>query len=90
MFVLTAVNNSVLKGSSDPIQLQVTDIKTCFDKMWLQTSTNALFECGLRNDMLSLMFLENVNAQIAIKVNNKLTQRINVQNVEMQETVWSS
>ena len=26
MFVLTAVNNSVLKGSSDPIQLLVTDI----------------------------------------------------------------
>ena len=58
--------------------------------MWLQTSTNALFECGLRNDMLSLKFLENVNAQIAIKVNNKLTRRINVQNVEMQGTVWSS
>ena len=36
------------------------------------------------------MFLENVNAQIAIKVNNKLTRRINVQNVEMQGTVWSS
>jgi hypothetical protein len=58
--------------------------------MWLQTSTNALFECGLRNNMLSLMFLKNVNAQIAIKVNNKLTRRIDVQNVEMQGTVWSS
>ena len=90
MFVLSAINNSILNGNSDPIQLQVTDIKTCFDKMWLQTSTNALYECGLRNDMLSLMFLENMNAQIAIKVNNKLTRRIDVQNVEMQGTVMSS
>ena len=40
--------------------------------------------------MLSLMFLENVNAQIAIKVNNKLTRRINVQNVAMQGTFWLS
>ena len=40
--------------------------------------------------MLSLMFLENMNAQIAIKVNNRTTQRIDVQNVEMQGTVWSS
>ena len=56
MFVLSAVNNSVLKGRSEPIQLQVTDIKTCFDKIWLQSSTNALFECGLQNDMLSLIF----------------------------------
>ena len=83
MFVLSAVNNSVLNGTSEPIELQVKYIKTCFDKMWLQTSTNALYECGLRNNLLSLMFLENMKAQIAIKVNNKLTRRINVQNVEM-------
>ena len=54
MFVLSAVNNSVLNGYSEPIQLQVTDIKTCFDKMWLQTSTNALYECGLRNKNIEM------------------------------------
>ena len=52
MFVLSAVNNSVLNGTSEPIELQVKYIKTCFDKMWLQTSTNGLYECGLRNNLL--------------------------------------
>ena len=48
------------------------------------------YDSGLQNDMLSLMYLENKNVQIAIKVNNKLTRRINVQNVKIQGTVWSS
>ena len=90
IFVLSAINNSILKGNSEPIQLQVTDVKTCFDKLWLQSCTNALFECGLRNNMLSLMFLENRNVQYAIKVNNKLTRRVNAQDVELQGSVWSS
>ena len=58
--------------------------------MWLQSTTNALFKCGLQNDMLSIMFLLNMNAQIAIKVNNKLTKQTDVQNVEMQGAVLSS
>ena len=90
MFVLSAVNNSILRGQSEPIQLQVTDVKTCFDKMWLQSSINALYEYGLRNDMLSLMLLQNRNVKVAIKVNGELTRRTHVQDVVMQGTVWSS
>ena len=41
--------------------------------------------------MLNLLYIENQNAQIAVKVNsNKLSRRINVTNVEMQGSVWSS
>ena len=84
IFVLSAKNNSIIQG---PIQLQVTDVKTCLDKMWFQSSTNALFECGLRNDMLSWMFLQNRNVQVAIKVNGKLTNMVFVKDVVMQGTV---
>ena len=90
MFVLSAITNSVVNGESAPIQLQVTGVKTCFDKMWLQSCTNALYDSGLRNDMLSLMNLENKNIQFAAKVNNKLTRRTNAQDIEMQGSVWSS
>ena len=36
------------------------------------------------------MYLENINIQIAVKMNNKLTRRINVEDVEIQGSVWSS
>ena len=58
--------------------------------MWLQSSVNALFECGFKNDMISLMYLQNRNVQVAIKVNGELTRRADVQDVVMQGTVWSS
>ena len=36
------------------------------------------------------MFLENRNSKVAIKVNNKITRRINIRDTEMQGSVWSS
>ena len=83
IFVLSAINNSVLNGKSDPIQIQVTDVKTCFDKLWLQSSINKLYENGLDNDMLNLLYIENKNLQIAVKVNGGLTKRVDVQEIEL-------
>ena len=90
IYVLSAVSNSVVNGKMPPIQVGVTDIEKCFDKLWLLSTINALFDAGLTNDTLNLLYLENKNAQIAIKVNNKLTKRISVKDVIMQGSVWGS
>jgi hypothetical protein len=90
IFVLGAVTNSVMNGSQAPIQVQIMDVETCFDKLWLQSTINALYEAGLTNDHLNLLYLENKNAQVAIKINNKLSRRINVKDVVMQGSVWGS
>jgi hypothetical protein len=90
IFVLGAVVNSVVNGKEGPIQIQIGAVEKCFDKLWLQNTTNALFEAGLNSDLLNLLYLENQNARIAVKVNNHLTERINVKSVEMQGSVWGS
>ena len=90
IFVMSAITNSIINGKSEPIQAQIMDINTCFDKLWLQACINALFEAGLDNDQLNLLYLENKNANIAVKVNNKLSARISVKNVIMQGTIWGS
>ena len=64
------------------------DVEKCFDKMWLQDTINSLYETGLKNDMLNLLYLENKHAQIAIKVNNNLTRRFSVHDVISQGSVW--
>ena len=88
IFVMGAVTNSIINGKCKPIQAQVMDIKTCFDKLWLEAALNALYENGLQNDMLNLLFIENKTTNIAIKVNNILSKRTNVTNVIMQGSVW--
>ena len=43
IFVLSAITNSVAKGRSAPIQVQVMDATKCFDKLWLQDCINSLY-----------------------------------------------
>ena len=90
IFVLGAVSNSVVNGREDAIQVQVQDAVKCFDKLWLEETTNALYEAGLKSDMLNLLYLENKRANVAIKVNGNLTSRVTLTNVEMQGSVWGS
>ena len=87
--MISAVSNSVVRGISKPIQAEIMDANTCFDKLWLQSCINALYENGLDN-LLNLLYLENKEAEIAIKVNNKLTERVKVSDIIMQGSVWSS
>ena len=66
------------------------DVIKCFDKLWLQACVNSLYEAGINNDLLNLLYIENKNAQIAVKINNKLSTRISVKDVVMQGSVWES
>ena len=81
IFVISAITNSVINGDSPAIQVQVMDQKTCFDKLWLEACVNSLYEAGIDNDKLNMLYIENQNAQIAVKVNNQLTMRINVKDL---------
>ena len=89
IFVISAISNSVVNDKFEPIQVQVTDIEKCFDKMRLQSCVNSLYEAGLRNDMLNLLYIENKNALIRVKTNNILSRRIPVKDVEIQGSVWA-
>ena len=40
--------------------------------------------------MLNLLYLDNLNAKVAVKINNGITERVPVKNVEMQGSVWGS
>ena len=81
------VANSVINRDLKTIQAQVMDIKTCFDKLWLEACINSLYANGLKSDQINLLYIENVNADVAVKVNNRVSQRFPVNNVIMQGSV---
>ena len=66
---MNAIINSIEKGSEEALDCQVFDIEKCFDALCLHEVINCLYEAGLQNDKLPLLFLENNNAQVAIKTN---------------------
>ena len=88
--MVNAITNSVVKGHEKPIDLQVYDVEKCFDSLWLQECINDIYEAGLQNDKLPLLFLENSNAKVAVKTSNGISQRIDIKNIVMQGSVWGS
>ena len=86
--MIGAITNSVICGKS--IHVQVLDAIKCFDKLWRQVCVNSLYEAGIDNDLLKLLYIENKNAKIAVKINPKLSTRISVKDVVMQGSVCGS
>ena len=54
---INAITNLIRIGSEAPVDFQVYDIEKCFDTLWLHEVINCLFEAGLNNDKLPLLFL---------------------------------
>ena len=90
IFVLNAILNSNLKGSKNAHDIQVYDAIKCFDSLWLQECINALFDAGFTNDKLSLLFLLNEHAQVAIKTSSGMSERLDMFNIIMQGSVWGT
>ena len=43
------------------------DIEKCFDSLWLQDCINSLWENGIKDDILSLVYFLNTKANIVVK-----------------------
>ena len=90
IFVINAITNSVRKGREEAIDIQIYDVETCFDSLWLQECINDVYESGLNNDKLPLLYLENLNANVAVKTAKGRSNRTDIKNIIMQGSVWSS
>ena len=90
IYVLNAIINSVTSGNAKACDISVHDVEKCFDALWAQECINTLYEYGLDNDKLVLLYEETKYAQIAIKTSIGITERVNITNLIMQGTVFGS
>jgi hypothetical protein len=90
IFVINAILNEVRRRKLKGIDIQILDVKKCFDKLWAKECINDIFDNGLQNDKLSLLYKTNINAKVAIKTPAGITRRIVISDVIMQGTVWGS
>ena len=90
IFVLNAVINSVRKGKEEPIDAQLFDIEKCFDALWLSECINDLYDAGVENDNLALLYNSNKNAKVAIKTAQSVSKIFDIQDIVLQGSVWGS
>ena len=44
------------------------DIEKCFDSLWLEDCINTLWDLGVKDDILYLIYLMNIKATVTIKI----------------------
>ena len=84
IFIINGVIKEVLVSKTDPIDIEILDNRQCFDGMWLEEVTNDLYEAGVKNRNLALIYEANKTKRVAVKTPLVLTDRIEVNNIVMQ------
>ena len=64
--MLNAIITSITSGKEEACDITVHDVEKCFDSLWAYECINTLYEHGLDNDKLVLLFEEKSNAKIAV------------------------
>ena len=90
IFVINAITNSIRNGNEESCDVKVYDVEKCFDSLWAQECINTLYEIGLKNDKLVLLYEESKSAKIAIKTATGITERKSIYNVIMQGSVFGT
>ena len=89
IFIINGIIHDVLSSKKKkPIDIQIRDYKQCFDSMWLQETLNDMFEAGVDDDQLALMYEANRNVNVAVKAPNGLTDRVNIKDIILQGDVF--
>ena len=89
IFIINAIMNQSKNNPKEAADIGVYDVYKCFDSLWLKECINDLFEAGLTNDTLVLLYQSNLSARVAIKTTSGITERFNISKTVMQGTVWS-
>ena len=58
--------------------------------MVIEECVNDIYEAGLQNDKLNLLYIMNTTAQLAVKTPLGITERVTINNIVMQGTVWAN
>ena len=61
-----------------------------FDAINLEEAINDVFDTGMRDDNLCLIYNANKEIQMAVNTPNGLTERQNLSNVLLEGDTWSS
>ena len=84
LFVIYSIIHSVKKKEGKPIDIEMIDIKKCFDSLWLEECINQLYETGIQNDKLALIYEGNSENQVAILTPGAgLTDRMKIERIVM-------
>ena len=88
IFILNGIMNEALQKKNAPVDIVIGDYRQCFDSLWLEDCTNDLFDAGIKDDNLALIFKMNSKNQVAVKTPFGITDRKQVERIVLQGEVF--
>jgi hypothetical protein len=61
--------------------VKILDYKQCFDAMWLEETLNDLYEAGVQDDQLAILYEANKTVDVSVKTPHGLTKREAIQKI---------
>ena len=83
LFVVNGIINESIRTRNN-VDLEILDFRQCFDSMWLDETINDLYETGLKNNNLNLIYKLNENNKVAVVTPHGLTERVDINKIVMQ------
>ena len=84
LFIIYSCLNSATHNESPPIDIHMYDLTKCFDGLWLEECCNNLYEAGVRDDKLAMVYEGNLINKVAVKTPGGLTERKIVERIVTQ------
>ena len=88
LFVINGIINDVLAKKDESIDIQILDYRQCFDSMWLEETVNDLWEAGIQDDNLALIFKANEFVNVGVKTPFGMTERRGLEKIVMQGEIF--
>ena len=74
IFVLNGIIHETLSSKQNkPVTIQIYDFTQMFDSMKLEEAISDLFDSGMKDDTLSLLYDSNRNIKVKVKTSSGLT-----------------
>ena len=91
LFIIHGIINSVVKGESECVDIQIYDLVKAFDVLWLADSMNDLWDTlpqHARDDKVGLIYESSKNNLVAVNTAVGQTERINIPEIVTQGGTW--
>ena len=91
LFIINGIIHDAMSSKKKrPVCLQITDYKQMFDAMNLEQAVNDIYDAGINDDNLTLIYEANKNIKMAVNTPHGLSERQSIENVVLQGDTFGS
>ena len=84
LFIVYSVINSVAQKESAPVDLEIYDISKMFDALWIEECCNDMYEAGVVDDKMALIYAANEKNLVAVSTPAGMTDRVEINRIITQ------